>query len=462
MLSKRIIILLAFSLMSNWGFSQSELYVLLKKPVNNTPSSKYGISTCRIGDYRPWYIISHNTGNHNIGGDILNVVVDYGEAYNDDPGDHCSGPCGQYQTYCDGKEVEKTLNHFDRVDVNYTGPDPIECIARTCLPINYHAILLPKISTLDEVKGDVRCERDVLFEQYSDEQNHNVTGLVWEYVDKNGNWKELPNYKSRYPLNVSLLDIFGTNWRDKFTGNLQLQFKFTAPFTSDVVYSIQKYTITLTECSPDFESYYNLSNTTCSYKSDGKVSVKLSNNINSTEQLAVALFKKGTVNGDILIDQYSTKQLSLTDTTVLVLKDLGGGFFGFNWPKDIDAGSYYFRYQVLSKATTPPKPKATDPFWYTLVKTPNFMIEKATNVDFTAKRVNDESCFEAGDGKIQVEVTSGETGRLYFYILYKIEGTTEIVERGWTSLSGTTTIISGLGKGKYKIKVKDSEDCLAK
>jgi len=463
MFSKRIILLSVFLLIHCLGFSQSELYVLLKKPVNNTPSSKYGISTCRIGDYRHWYIISHNTGNHNIGGDILNVVVDYGEAYNDDPGDHCSGPCGQYQTYCDGKEVEKTLNHFDRVDVNYTGPDPIECIARTCLPINYHAILLPKISTLDEVKGDVRCERDVLFEQYSDGQNHNVTGLVWEYEDKDLGWQEIPNYKSRYPLNVSLLDIFGVNWREKIDVNLNLRFKFTAPFTTDTVASIQNYTIQLTECSPDFESYYNLSNTSCSYKSDGKVSVKLSNNINSTEQLAVTLFKKDTINGDILIDQYSTKQLSLTDTTVLVLKDLGGGSFGFDWPKYIDAGTYYFRYQVLNIGDTPPKPeKVDDPFWSTLIETDPFTIKKATNVDFTAAALNDENCFKAGDGKIQLNVTSGETGRSYLYIVYKVEGTSETVERNWTSLSGTTTVINGLGKGEYKIKVKDNEGCLAK
>nr|BFF41242.1 hypothetical protein BACY1_30470 [Tenacibaculum mesophilum] len=61
-----------------------------------------------------------------------------------------------------------------------------------------------------------------------------------------------------------------------------------------------------------------------------------------------------------------------------------------------------------------------------------------------------------------MNVTSGETGRSYLYIVYKVEGTSETVERNWTSFSGTTTIISGLGKGKYKIKVKDSEGCLAK
>ncbi|MEY8862116.1 hypothetical protein [Tenacibaculum singaporense] len=452
---KRKLLLLIFLLVHYLGFSQSELYVLLKIPTNNTPDNEE-TSNCRIGDYRYGYSISHHAGKYNLTSNNVNIIVDYQEGSNDDPGYGCNGPCGQYSEHCNGKEVEEKLNFFDEIIINYTGPDPIECESVACLPIHYYSIFLPKIAT----PADRRCERDVLFEQYSDGQNHNVTGLVWEYVDKNGNWKELPNYKSRYPLNVSLLDIFGTNWRDEFTGNLQLQFKFTAPFTNEVVYSIQKYTITLTECSPDFESYYNLSNTSCSYKSDGKIGVKLSSNINSIEQLVAILFKEDTVNGDILINQYSTKKLSLTDTTVLVLEDLGGGFFGFNWPKDIDAGSYYFRYQVLNKATTPSKPKATDPFWYTLVKTePSFTIKKATNITFEAESFSDENCVNSKDGKIRVFNVSGGTGQGYEYELNE--------NNNWilfnpSNIKANEVIIGGREKGTYKVKIRDSKKCLAK
>lgn len=146
------------------------------------------------------------------------------------------------------------------------------------------------------------------------------------------------------------------------------------------------------------------------------------------------------------------------DTSTLVKIDNN---YTYTWDYSQDplpSQTYKIKYQTYKGAEGIPDESS----WASLKFSNEFTIQKATNVDFTAKRVNDESCFEAGDGKIQVEVTSGETGRLYFYILYKIEGTTEIVERGWTSFSGTTTIISGLGKGKYKIKVKDSEGCLAK
>ncbi|WP_417214726.1 hypothetical protein [Bizionia sp.] len=454
---KRKLLLLTFLLVHCLSFSQSELYVLLKKPVNNTPSSTYGGSQCRIGDYNYWYSISHDTGKYDINQNKLNIVVDYGEAYNDDPGDHCNGPCGQHQAYCNGKEIDKTLNHFDRVVVTYMGPDPIECIATTCLPINYHAVLLPKVIT----PSDRRCERDVLFEQYSDGLDHNVTGLVWEYEDKYLGWQEIPNYKSRYPLNVSLLEIFGANWREKIGVNLNLRFKFTAPFTTDTVASIQNYTITLTECSPDFVSYYNLSNTSCSYKSDGKVSVKLSNNINSAEQLVATLFKEDTVNGDILINQYSTKQLSSTDTTVLVLENLGGGSFGFDWPKYIDAGTYYFRYQVLNIGDTPPKPEKTDdPFWYTLVKTePSFTIEKATNITFEAERFSDENCVNSKDGKIRVFNVSGGTGQGYEY---ELNESNNWIPFDSSNIKVNEVIIGGREKGIHKVKVRDSKKCLAK
>ncbi|REH44489.1 hypothetical protein C7448_11121 [Tenacibaculum gallaicum] len=445
---KRKLLLLTFLSFYCLGFSQSELYVLLKKPVNNTPSG----NDCRIGDYRSSYYISHYQDKYEINSNSINVTVDYRQGYNDDPSYGCGGPCGHYSEYCDGVEFGKEFIHFDSFYNKYVGADPIECISN-CFPISYSVVLLPKITT----PADRRCERDNLFKQYSDGQDHNVTGLIWEYYSTTG-WKEIPSYKNRYPLNVSLLDVFGNSWRSKFNGNLQLRFKFTAPFTNEVVYSIQKYTITLTECSPDFESYYNLSNTSCSYKSDGKIGVKLSNNINSTEQLVATLFKKDS-NGDILINQYSTKQLDSTDPTVLVFENLGGVFFGFNWPVYIDAGTYYFRYQVLSKATTPSKPKATDPFWYTLVKTPNFTIQKATNVTFEAVRFSDENCFKSGDGKIRIYNVSGGTGEGYEYELNE--------SYNWIPFNPSNknvkeVVIGGLGKGTYKIKIRDSKKCMAK
>ncbi|RSC93669.1 hypothetical protein [Tenacibaculum singaporense] len=295
-------------------------------------------------------------------------------------------------------------------------------------------------------------------------------GYDWEYligdtVSEDGKeleWKPLSF--STPSINPNIGDIYtieNINIDDLDVASPKRKIHFRAGHVASGTY-VTPITYTVTGCSPQFIGYYDKIKTSCSYFKDGNISLKIDRDIDPSEQLVVTLFKDES-SGDILTGQYSTKQLSAIDSKIIVLEGFGGGVFGFKWPVDIDAGIYYFRYQTLNEADTPQKPDASDSvFWDKLVKTPNFTIEKATNVDFTAKWVNDESCFEAGDGKIQIEVTSGETGRSYFYIVYKVEGTTETLERDWTSFSGTTTVISGLGKGEYKIKVKDNEGCLAK
>nr|BFF41244.1 hypothetical protein BACY1_30490 [Tenacibaculum mesophilum] len=113
----------------------------------------------------------------------------------------------------------------------------------------------------------------------------------------------------------------------------------------------------------------------------------------------------------------------------------------------------------MNKTTTPSKPKVTDPFWYTLVKTPNFTIEKATNITFEAERFSDENCFNSGDGKIRVYNVSGGTGEGYEYELNK--------NNNWIPFNPSNknikeVVIERLGKGTYKIKIRDSKKCLAK
>ncbi|CAM1362364.1 exported hypothetical protein [Tenacibaculum sediminilitoris] len=281
-------------------------------------------------------------------------------------------------------------------------------------------------------------------------------GYDWDFQIGTNGWIPLASAKTSITVNIG--DLYAS---EGLTIDGQSNLRFRTGHRASGKYVATR-THSVTTCSPEFIEYYNTMNTTCSYLSDGKISLKINRELDPSEQLAVTLFKEDS-SGDILIGQYSTKQLSATDPKVIVLDDLGGGYYGFKWPGDIDAGTYYFRYQTLNESITPSKPDASDlPYWDKLVKTPNFNIKKAINIDFTAVRLNDENCFEKNDGQIQVEVTSREIERSYLYTVYKVDGTTETLERNWTSFSGSTTVISGLGKGKYKIKVKDSRGCLAK
>ncbi|XRE44523.1 hypothetical protein ACIVBQ_002727 [Tenacibaculum discolor] len=282
-------------------------------------------------------------------------------------------------------------------------------------------------------------------------------GYDWEYLigDKDNTaleWKNLANASPT--INVNVGDIYAKEnivINELPVGSEKRNIHFrTGHIASDKYVAPKTYSVI--GCSPQYKGYYNQTKTSCFYKSDGNIGLKLDRNIDSNkERLVVTLYKSDRV---LIGQEHTTNSLTPINSTN----------YGYIWPNDIDAGTYYFLYQTQNiNLDIPTAPDIDDgSSWDKLVKTPNFTIEKATNVDFTAAPLNDENCFKIGDGKIQLNVTSGETGRSYLYIVYKIEGTTEILERGWTSFSGTSTTINGLSKGIYRIKVKDSQGCLAK
>ncbi|WGH76029.1 hypothetical protein P8625_02345 [Tenacibaculum tangerinum] len=436
---KRRILLFTFLLIYYTGFSQSELYVLVKLPVNNTGSDGAGDCDGRLGDYNSGYSYNYGTGGYVINNNSVYIKIDYQEGYNDDPDPYgCNGPCGQYSEVCSGIEYEKTFNHYDSYYNSYNGPDPIECGSDACFPINYHAVLLPKITS----PVDRRCERQPLFSQYSDGVNHDVTGLVWEYYSTTG-WKPIPSYQNRYPLNVSLLDIFGTGWRSQFNGNLQLRFKFTAPFTNDVIYSFSTYTIQLIECSP--ELVYDpptLIPTLCNYSSDGSFTMIVNRDLITNEKMIVSLYKEDNTNPN----GYSF--LTQEETTILLNNN---GAYSYTWQGGLLPDiPYLIKFQTLIGNGGIPE---TDPSWASLNVSNSFTIPTATKVEFKAKKLNDENCFKVNDGKMELFDVTGETGRTFEY---------QINNNSWISFTGNSTIINGLGKGVYKIRVRDSEKCVAR
>ncbi len=282
-------------------------------------------------------------------------------------------------------------------------------------------------------------------------------GYDWEYLigDKEDELLEWKTYAEKTPrIFPNIGDIYdkeGININELNVSSPKRKIHFRTGHIESGKY-VTPITYTVTGCSPLFEEYYNHTKTSCSYNEDGKIGVKLSRNISANEQLIATLFMKGD-NGLILVSQYATQRLDGTDK-ILTLEELGEGKVGFNWPEDIDAGTYYFKYQTLNINATPSKPEDVyDPFWDSLVTTDDFTIEKALNVSFEVKKINDESCFESGDGKIQIFNVKGEEGRTFEY---------QINNGSWIPFSGNSTIVNNLGKGNYIIKVRDNRGCKAK
>lgn len=422
------VLFILFGLCFYVGSSQSTLFVHSKKPENTSPAY-----WCQIGDYEYHYYLSHEMGVFPINDVEVLVSVDYIEGYNDDPGNNCNGPCGQFDWGCDFPDdmEEEVLQPFETLIVEYNGPDVIECGSSgdSCLPIDYQAILLPNLNPGD----DERCSTQLLFEQYEDGQDHFVEGLRWKYLGLFG-WQDIPNYTNRYPLNVSIEDIFGPDYETSFMGNLQLTYEVTAPFSNIVLESGVYFSFSLIGCSPEL---LNLTphQTTCPGADDGNFTMTVNRNLNEGEELVVAVYDVNFPDGGSLRQEPTT-----------VLFDNGDTTYSYVFPYVLSSGNYFVKYQ-----THPTGEDIEDESWNSLEFSDPFEILPPPEVTFTLQKLNDARCHAGSDGRIEIEATGG-TGAGYQYRVNN--------EVDWHNFSnGDSHVFEGLPADDYEIEVRDGNEC---
>jgi hypothetical protein len=288
-------------------------------------------------------------------------------------------------------------------------------------------------------------------------------GYDWQYyIGNNTNpsddqWKDYASAVTNISVNVGdLYAAEGLNIVDLAPAAPERSLKIrTGHKASDKFVSAKTYQVS--GCSPEFKGYYNKTKTSCVYNNDGRVSLNFGSDIDTAtaEKLVITLFKEDLVHGSIVIDQ---------NATITNLVDNGGSKYGFVWPSDIDKGKYFFKYQSINTSTNlpDPLPDADDNYWKSLEETPVFEIMPAKNVNFTATKFSNETCVGAKNGKIKLDITSGETSK-YKYIIYEVNGTSVTLYRDWTTFTGPTTIIDNLEKKtEYRIKVQDTKKCFAR
>lgn len=424
---KKITLLLLFGLIVQVGFSQSTLYVFSKKPENITPAN-----WCQIGDYEYKYTISHDMGVFSIPEDQVLVSVDYLEGYNDDPENNCNGPCGQFGWYCDAPSdlKEKTLHPFEILQIEYDGPDILECGTVNCLPLDYFSILLPNLDP-----GDTdRCLNQPLFEQYEDGQNHNVINLTWQYINKNNEWVDIPQFRHRYPLNVSVEEIFGENYKTFFEGNLQLTYTVTAPFTDVVLASDQYFTFSIIGCSPGLDEIIT-HKTSCPGKNDGNFTINLDRNLYENEKLYVSLYDDAN---DALVKQIGN---------IASLVDNQNETFGYVWPKNLAQGTYYIKYQTRFDDEQEPDNDS----WNSLIPSDVFKVEDPDPITFSLQKLNDVYCYGGSDGRIKITAQGGNVNNYQ----YRING------GDWKNFAQQNShTLVGLSPGDYEIEVQHASGCM--
>ncbi|MDC1162410.1 hypothetical protein OAT18_03100 [Tenacibaculum sp.] len=278
-------------------------------------------------------------------------------------------------------------------------------------------------------------------------------GYDWQYAigDLSASsiqWKDLEDAKASITVDIGdvylkeNVDIDNLPFNDvkrkiHFRTGHKASNKYVAARTYDVI-----------PCSPGLTNNPPRSEQTrCSYTKDGSFTIDLDRNLIPNEKLIVTLYgEDGTSPGNYTILK---KQKYITNLSANLARDK----FSYKWDKELEYGNYKIKYQTLIGNGTLP---SSDPSWASLVPSNPIIISKPKVVKFEAKNKKDESCLDEGDGEIEIYNIEGGT-EPFFYVITKPSGSNEEVK-----INGVSVILPGLGKGIYKIKVKDSKGCFAK
>lgn len=424
--------------------SQGKLYVSFYEPTFNIPSNQY-TSYGQITNHSYSYTKSHAPGIYNITTPTIGLEFKYEESFEIDEDDFgCSGPCGYGEDHTDTDKF--SLKFYGVKSSNYSGPStvilPILYTSRNDFPANYIAAYVPKMVPITTTPSQFQP----LFNSYLDARGNPPDvqrALHWFYLEPGTNkWKILPRYRNTFPLDKSVLEIFGPNFKDYLKDEKFLKLRYDV-FQGE--YDGEIFPFTIVEPSPQLLSFRPI-NTKCSYSNDGRFSMILDRDIGPNKKLVVSLFFKATSGPS----NYSL----LTQTKTGILIDNGNRTYTYNWPSTtpIASGFYKVRYQTLDSS----KP---DPVWNSLEGTEDgFFIGKPPAITFSAKRLSNVTCINGSDGGIELEITGGLGS--YKYEINSNGTWVPFTNRNvGTQSSPVKQAINNLSKGNKTIRINDRNNC---
>lgn len=253
----------------------------------------------------------------------------------------------------------------------------------------------------------------------------------YQYSLDNVTWVDIDS--SLYTLetlSVSAKDLFGANYTQYVGQNIY--FRVVSCLENGTYQSwSDPVVLTIMQSSPHILSS-TISPTKCSDTEDGTATLNFDRALLSGETLEISLVNTDT--GAAVLNQDITDELQTVST--YILEGLAPG----NYKLDL-LGTYG------GNATY------TDSDTHTI----SFEITKPTPVTFDLTSKTDIYCFEGSDGVITLTAGGGQDQ--YQYQLTK-DGQDYL---DWTDFTnGYNTIIQNLSVGVYRIKVRDSNFCLAK
>ena len=308
----------------------------------------------------------------------------------------------------------------------------------------------PLITITQPDQNDIACN-DIVIITNEVSQGFSSNSYIWQYHFGDSNWANFPD---SYQGNSSLsINSFFFN---SYLGNVFIQVKSCSLVSNTVTYNV-------ISCSPQLLEPVETKKTTCNYSEDGSFTFSVDRDLLDNEKLIATLYYEYITGYDLA----TNPQREITSLQVLP-----DGSFGYTWSEDLAPGVYQLKYQTL-KGGGGINP--TDGSWASIVPSDEFTIGKPSKVNFEITNTANQNCFKVNDGYIDISAT-GESDRFFLYQLKKDNVIQIFNGTNWVNYTGNnadnetwfpftnaqTTRISNLNKGAYSVKVRDSEECLAK
>lgn len=253
----------------------------------------------------------------------------------------------------------------------------------------------------------------------------------YQYSVDNINWTDInQSFSNLNKLSVSAKDLFGANYSQYIGQNIY--FRVASCLLNGLYQAVSPPVIlTMIKSAPNILSS-NVSSTKCFDSTDGNVVLNFDRSLINGETLKLSLVN--TVTGGAVLNQDITTELQTT--TSYTLQGLSPGTYKLDLLGTYSGNATY-----------------TDGLNHTI----NFEITKPTPITFSMTSQTNVYCFNGNDGAIALTAGGGQNQYQY----YVLQNGQQYID--WTNFSsGNTTSIQNLPAGIYKIKVRDSNLCIAK
>ncbi|MCH2035168.1 MAG: hypothetical protein MK202_16795 [Tenacibaculum sp.] len=273
-------------------------------------------------------------------------------------------------------------------------------------------------------------------------------GYEWQFSFDGVNWEDFPVAYNKKPVSSFVLKDLLTDSGVDVNSLNENQIKFRTGYNNNYTNII---TYEIVPCPPKLVGEIITAKTTCNYSTDGKFTMAVDRDLELDEKLIVSLYALDNVNSSYyFLTQESTN--SLINNSSLS--------YSYTWQGDIAANKYRIKYQILKGGGS--SIPSNDQSWTKIGFSDEFSITNSDVFNFSALKINNETCFEKNDGKIRITISSKEAGRTFQYRLYKVSGSTVTVFKDWTDFSNDSFDVGGLDESTYRIKVRDNKKCYAR